>query len=769
MRIEACTKSAVTWHRGVLGRLATVLLLAIQIAAQDAGWSLPDPPMAPPSGHPRVFLRAADLPALRQRFADPRFAAFAKATRAGSEDSWNGALAAGPDNYTPRIQTVIEACALRALLEEDPVMGRRAVDLLCRVLPKVAFPEKQDITREMGATITTAAMVYDWCYAQTDEPQRKLISKHMKRIAGMMEVGYPPRGASAITGHTGEAQILRDQLAAGIAVYDEDPEMYRYAAGRVFAEIVPARNFFYPSAWHHQGSSYGPYRFQWELWTTLIFTRMGFSSPFSADQNQVPYAWIYGQRPDGQRFADGDGGVVRRRQTTPVGSAPEEYLAAAVSRDPVIVGWAEQRRQARDRTSSQMGYFLFAPTDVTPMTTDELPLSRYFSDPAGVMIARTSWASEPQASCAMAQMKIAPWMFNNHQHLDAGHFQLWYKGGLATASGLYQGLEGGYGSAHFLNYYQRTIAHNTITVTDPDEEFTWQGKKVVNDGGQHWPNDGKEARTQDVINAGHRAGQVIGQGLGPDAKRPAYSYLSGNLESYGPKVEYANRSFLFLNLEDAEHPAALVVYDRVRSAKAEFAKSWLIHTPAQPVLAGDRFTALGAWGGRMDGQILSPASDDIRLAAVGGPGQEFTVGGENFPLTTRPKDGPIENLEGAGWRIELSPIAARKDDRFLVVLQVGDDRPDYVPLAVTTVTAPGLTGLRIADRVAMFPQEEATLSGPLSFTIPGTGSCQLMVAGIAPGTWQVTQGSDNQTVKVPAASGLLHVQVHAGPVAIRRQ
>jgi Heparinase II/III-like protein/Heparinase II C-terminal domain len=747
-------------------RAALVLLLVVQVVAQeDAGWVLPDPPMVPPPGHPRVFLRTADLPTLRQRFINPRFAAFATAIRAGSEDSWDGTLEAGPANFTPRIHTVIEACALRAMLEEDPGLGRRAVDLLCRVLPLVTFPETQDVTRDMGATITTAALVYDWCYVQTSETQRALIRREMKRIAKMMEVGYPPRGASAVTGHTGEAQILRDQLVGGIAVYDEDPEMYRYAAGRIFAEIVPARNFIYPSHWHHQGSSYGPYRLQWELWTTLIFSRMGLPSPFSTEQSQVPYAWIYGRRPDGQVFADGDGGVLFRHLTTPVNSAPVEYLAAAVSRDPVILGWAERIRQDRDRTSSLLGYFLFMPTDVAPLPPDDLPLSRYFPDPAGVMIARTSWATGAEAPCAMAQMKIAPWMFNNHQHLDAGHFQLWYKGALATGSGVYQGSEGGYGSAHFVNYYQRTIAHNTITVTDPDEVFTWQGQTVANDGGQRWPNEGREAPTQEVIATGHRVGRVTGHDLGPDAQRPAFSYLSGDLESYGPKVVHANRSFLFLNLANADHPAALVVYDRIRSARAEFLKTWLLHTPAKPVLAGDRFTARGDSGGRMDGQILAPVSGNIQMAAVGGQGREFTVGARNYPQIPK-RDIPLASIEGAGWRIEISPIAARQDDRFLVVLQVGDDRPGYTPLAVTEVMAPELTGLRIADRVALFPTGDGLLTKGLTCTIPGTGTCLLMLAGVTPGTWEITQDGKRQEVAVAVASCLLQAEVASGPLAI---
>jgi Heparinase II/III-like protein len=780
------------WRR-LGGAAALALILAFPGAGAEAGaptaWPFPDPPVTPPAGHPRVFLRAGDLPALRARFRSPRFHAFATAVQTASADPWDGHLREDGSNYTAKVQTVIEACALRAILEDDPVLGRRAVELLCRVLPALKFPEKLNPgapplevpdkakgeswingdyptpTRMIGATITTTALVYDWCFPWTNTAQRKLMSESMKRLAAQMEVGYPPLQGGAVTGHTGEAQLLRDQLAGGIAVFDEDPEMYRYAAGRIFADIVPVRNFIYPAHWYHQGSGYGIYRYQWELWTTLIFTRMGLPSPFSADQIQMPYAWIYGRRPDGQVFEDGDCPPLLRRVERPIGSLPVHDLAAAASGDPYILRWAQRAREEWNRTNEHLAHFLFAPAEDAPADLPPLPLTRYFGDPAGVMIARTGWADKPDAACAMVQMKIAPWMFNNHQHLDAGHFQVWYKGALACASGLYKGTEGSYGSSHFLNYYQRTIAHNTITVLDPDETFAWQGHPVANDGGQHWPDNGHEPQTQESLLQHHRTGTVTGHAVGPDARNPAFSYLAGDLGGYGPKVGYLNRSFIFLRRDDPQHPATLAVYDRIRAAKPEFVKTWRMHTAQEPSLGTGTFTVSGSWGGRLDGQVLLPRTDNVHLIKDGGPGREFLVGTVNFPQS--PNNANLADLEEGGWRVELSPVAAQAEDRILVVLQVGDDRPGYAPLPSLPVTGPELQGFRQADQAVVFPVAEGQLAGPATIEIPGTGDCTLAVAGVASGTWTVVQAGHTEPVLVTDGAGLLLVRVHPGSLTIR--
>ena len=62
--------------------------------------------------------------------------------------------------------------------------------------------------------------------------QKRAFVVEFVRLAKTQECGYPPVGGGSVTGHTSEAMIMRDMLSAGVAIYDEEPEMYRLAAGR---------------------------------------------------------------------------------------------------------------------------------------------------------------------------------------------------------------------------------------------------------------------------------------------------------------------------------------------------------------------------------------------------------------------------------------------------------------------------------------------------------------------------------------------------------
>src|SRR6185369_14408409 len=70
-----------------------------------------------------------------------------------------------------------------------------------------------------------------------------------------------------------------------------------------------------------------------------------------------------------------------------------------------------------------------------------------------------------------------------HQHLDQNQFPIYHRGYLALDTGAdYTDTE----SPHYLNYFRRTIAHNSVLVYDPQEKFFWSDNIVAacNDGGQ---------------------------------------------------------------------------------------------------------------------------------------------------------------------------------------------------------------------------------------------------------------------------------------------
>jgi heparin/heparan-sulfate lyase len=746
------------------------------------------PPVLPPPGHPRLLLRSSDLAEMMRRLGDPAFARFAKRARALSESGWNGELPvperfdAAPrnwmewgrssrglapsqsQNYDPRLHDLVECCALRYLVEQNEGMGKRAINLLETVLATVTFPSKKeamDITRGKGATITTAAIVYDWCYPLLSSAQKASIIAHIRRIAALLEVGFPPVRAGAVVGHGGEANIFRDLTAAGIAVYDEDPEIYRLTAKRLFEEHIPARNFFYPSHWHNQGSSYGHVRGKWELWCACIFQRMTGARVFAEGQEQLLYGTYYSLRPDHIQMADGDGSSIPKKWGGhPTMDENGELLSVFLSHDPVIAGMLQKHIAMKDDLTDTLPYFLFAQPQLATQPLSTLPLSRYFQDPSGVMLARTGWQEGKESAAVVAMMKIAPWMFGNHQHLDAGHFQLWYKGMLAVDSGSYAG----YGSAHWANYYQRSVAHNTVTVKDPQELFLWGKTPVANDGGQRWPLDGREPATLDeVLKQGYQAGEVLAHQIGPESARPLYSHLCGRIQSYGPKVENFTRSFLFLNLGQKEHPAVLAVYDRVRSANPSFAKSWLLHALEKPGIGPGGFVVNSLWGGRLDASVLLPAKGNYTIKLLGGPGAEYTADGKNYPISQ--SSGGDD--EGAGWRLELSPTLPQKQDRFLVVMQVHDDKPSSRPVPVTSLETPDCVGFQIADHVVLFPKGDGLLEGAITLDLPGSQPLKVTVTGLAAGSWLAHDQRNSLQVSVTDAGHVAHFDALSGKVEIK--
>src|SRR5699024_32455 len=157
------------------------------------------------------------------------------------------------------------------------------------------------------------------------------------------------------------------------------------------------------------------------------------------------------------------------------------------------------------------------------------------------------------------------------------------KGLLANDSGSYKGSSGKYHSPHNKYYFKRTIAHNALLVYDPDEldkypnvrdgYLTWPN---VNDGGQRWPNEGKPPLTLDeLLNKGYKRAEVLAHAIGSNKVEPDYSYLKGDLtEAYSDKVRKYARSFVFLNLKNTDHPAVLIVLDRVVVSDPNFKKYW---------------------------------------------------------------------------------------------------------------------------------------------------------------------------------------------------
>ncbi|MFS4467485.1 T9SS type A sorting domain-containing protein [Maribacter sp. 2210JD10-5] len=709
-----------------------------------------------PGAHPRVMANPDFVSTLRIRFNAPSMANYKTLLEEQAAATDDGTLPNGVVSTAK--YRAFESSAFLYLINGDLEAGNKAKTMSLDNLRTMEQLTSGNQDRAIHRAILSAAFVYDWCYDLFTPEERTAMITDVKRLAATTEYGFPLTDPDYLTDHFGEEKIP-DLLAFGIACYDEDTKIYDDVATQMYEGLVPSRNFFYPSNKHHQGSSYTSTRYDSEILSTVLMTRMGVERPYIDEQGQIPYSLMYTRRPDGNLMTEGD-------DFNPDLPDPDHFgilgvfMAAGEFQDAFVQGEAlryedfiEQFTSLRDATL----IMLIKDETLQPQSISTLPLSRYFGSPIGTMVARTGWDLDggAESNIAIATMNLKEYSFGNHAHQDAGHFSLYYKGNLAFDSGALSnattGSKFGGRSDHWFYYYQQSIAHNTLAVTDPEEppltNSNFPGVEQ-NEGGQPWRPAVKSF--EDVLAEGRQA-EILANGFGPDADTPDYTYLKGDIApSYAytgrtPKVSEAKRSFVFLNLFDDSHPAALIVYDKVTAANADFKKRWIIHTEEEPQINGNIMTALNTAegnNGKLVNHALLPVADNSSTAVIGGPGNEFYTASTdtNFALQS---DGEIAVHKAGRWRMELSPNAASATDRFLNVMQVMDAGGEN--LEVSQVSSDKMVGARIANRVVMFSKSGNAESSQRVILLPkNSDELKFLVTDLEPGSYDVF-GEENLT------------------------
>jgi VanZ family protein len=414
---------------------------------------------------------------------------------------------------------------------------------------------------------------------------------------------------------------------------------------------------------------------------------------------------IYRTRPDKTHFRWGDGSHFDRLIPDRIPLAIEYRHAAAYSLNGC------PRRIVP--TSWPWGPL---PDDslCDPDSISRLPLARYF-DGIGMLVARSDWT--PDATYVSFKAGDNYW---SHTHLDQGSFTVFQNGALVIDSGAYGG-GGHYGSDHHMNYAYQTIAHNTVTVHDPDDTVAAPRdeeppRQIANDGGQRrigsgWgieaaPLDLNEwMQKRDIYHTGTMEKVFIEDELviAVADLTPAYTNIEsgkGTFSHRTRRVEQFIRTFGF-----DQDTGAILIFDRVRASNPDFRKRWLHHSIGKPELTRHGYTvkttlkdqATRQGTSRLDVHVLLPRNPDIAL--VGGPGSEFHVDGRNYDedgktlQSVRKKRVPVE---AGNWRIELSPSTQAKDDLFMVVL-LPHKTPELPPYQVRLLEKDSRIGCEIVS------------------------------------------------------------------------
>lgn len=727
------------------------------------GISIPDPPKK----HPRLYINSSEIRTLQERMGHLRGRKILEALEKAGIDRTAAEEAMETDRgfrYYAKMRGVTSRAQLHALnylVNGNKKDGRRAVEEILDTLRRTNFGHENDLSRASGSMMMVGAIVYDWCYDLMTSGERKEYVKEFIRIAGTMECGYPPKRNEPIAGHGSEWMIMRDMLSCGIAIYDEYPDMFDHVREMLVEDYIPVRNFIYKGQNYHQGTSYVNVRFANDMFCTWILSKMGARNLFSPDQQYVMYDLLYRRRPDGLVLPAGDDNHIRGGWKS---YALPAMLASSYYHDPYLAYEFEQKQSLEPHCL--IFELLWRDFDLKGTPPDDLPLSRYSGTPFGWMLARTGWGDDS----VIAEMKINENFVGNHQHLDGGSFQIYYKGPLAIDTGLYQGTGGGYNSANNKNYTKRTIAHNSLLVYDPDEVFesyNYGGqdrtRTVANDGGQRLAGKGWDTcrSFDDLLGEEYNVGKVLAHGFGPSLQKPDYTYLKGDItKAYSSKVKEVRRSFAFLNLKNAKVPAALIIFDHVVSSNPDFRKFWLLHSIEEPEIDGNSFVVRrtkDGEGGMLKCNVLLP--EQAGVDKIGGEGKEFWVFGKNYPSYPT-RNRPDVAKEYGEWRVEVTPGKAVSEDCFFNVIQVADNGcKDLLP--VERIDGDVVVGARIADRAVFFSRGGDVLATSFSFELDK--KLDVLVTDMEAGVWSIRKdGKGVKEYSVKDVDGCCHVTLGSG-------
>ncbi len=678
------------------------------------------PTVVPPASRPRIWVNAQSLPEVRANLTKGENAPLWAQVRATAAKPFEFKVEPGTEiGHNSGLERAAVAKAFVYLMTGETAPGKEAVALVRDYLAAVEFGNLLDITREIGQAIYTAALVYDWCYDLMSPDDRDSIRRNLMRLADDMEIGWPPFKQMIVNGHGAEAQVNRDLLCLAIAVYDEDPVPYRFCAYRILEELLPMRRFEYQSPRHNQGISYGPGRFRWEMHAASLLYRMTGKRVFDDNIMGVYKSWLYMRLPSERSLRDGDG--FNDGRPANLGATP--LLCYAYADDPVIK--RDFERQGGLRGNPILRLLLNDPDLKAAEDFSSLPLTIDFGPILGSMVARTGWNMGSNETDVVVEMKGGGYHFGNHQHSDAGSFQIYYRGLQAVDLGQYRF----YGTPYDYNFCKRSISHSMMLAVDPDETF---GANRSNDGGTRFVRTCPTTPEQALTNPTFINGAVASADFGPSPQRPFYSYFSVDLTSaYSEKIKNYVRTFCFLNLDDAQTPAVLIVLDNMTTASPAFRKYWQVNTLTAPestpegIILRNRDLGLS---GKVTLNMLKPKAQSRTRQILSGK-EAYSVFGKYF---TPPKpDLPEAN----GYRVMFSPATAKADDVFLTVMSMSVEQAPELPVGL--VEGPEAFVLTLADRVVVLSKTGKLLDQALQVDVSAGDDRQLLLAGLAPGPWSI--------------------------------
>ena len=705
--------------RGVrLDQMTVQSYVPPSVPAEAENYSLP---FEVPS-HPRLLINPSELSRIRRQMNHPANVPHWKELKKYAVKPYLRKLNPNVEiGYERTYLRIVRDKAFYYLVTGDKKVGNEVVKLMKDYIGVVEFGNILDITRETGETIYTASLVYDWCYNIISQQDKAFFRKHMMRLAHTMECGWPPFRQDITTGHGNEAQINRDLLSMAVAIYDEDPVPLKYCTYLFFEKLLPLRKFEYRSPRHSQGVGYAAARFRWENYAAMIYKRLLGRDIFGDTFKKMGYYWVNMQTPMGMFFRDGDGSPWEYAPLSPM----VMLLCSSYSQDLFLNGIFYQ--MGRKRVLAQ-DFLLFHDVDLKVENKNiQLPQAMYFGPVYPAISVRTSWQIGKKSDAAAAMVRGGGYHSGNHQHSDAGDFQIFYRGQIISPLGIYKF----YGTPYDSNFAKRSVARSALLVYDPAEKYPI--KNVYNDGGArfvvHSPATLEALTGREV----HKYGTELSHSFIPDAQKPVFSIYSANLKgAYSDKVLELVRTFAFIDLGKKDQPAAAVVYDQLVKKQPDFDTFWQVTTLVAPEISGDdliltSFRKDEALRGKMQFRMVKPASSKRKL--------EILSGKDSLNVFGKIYKAPANFPEANGSRVMFKSLEKSAAQEFFCTMSLYTQGGEAVPIKAAestlcfTVTA--------EDRVLVLVKGLKPRRDKMNFTLPGGQTYQIAVHNLNPGKWQI--------------------------------
>jgi len=637
------------------------------------------------------------------------------------------------------------------------------------------------------------SLAFDWLFTY-----RGFDSALKDRVAGELSAGVTTMLAtpdfadpSQMSYHNYALRYLAFAAfpAAAVAAYPSCAERCRAWREKISAcldNILDITEFVTPEGSYHESMDY--MRITWASLVMLAelqrtTTGVDPAQHFSVFRN-VGATYLYKLLPDGTPSREGDNEypVLDNRDTALLGYTVNRF------KDPYSAWLLRESGFVNKDWVVPVLRFLWDDPEVAPRSPalaseSELPRQRFFPG-VGHLVMRDGWTPES----TWIEFDCGPY-FAKHQHLDQNQFTIYHRGYLAIDSGAdYTDTE----SPHYLNYYRRTVAHNSVLVYDPSERFFWSDNlwAAVNDGGQrmdssrYWNTIRSREdwnRTRDLWDLGTM--RVV------DYVPGQYHYALGDASrAYSPKkLRTLTRELVYIPGRNL-----LFVFDRVVSTNPSFLKAWLLHGVNQPSIDQESGNApAGAQEFRQaktfrfsegQGELLAHCllPKERVVTRRGGSGHEFYApgddrggawgSGENWPLEP-PEGAPLpedpklrkmwklfwgddfdrvlpsnrKNVVPGAWRVEVSPAAPAEEDLFLHVFEIGDTGQSGRS-RVELVEGVGVQGAAFEHGPTVLFNSTGTTITNAEASLPDVASDSILLTGLqADAMYELNLGGLNAT------------------------